>query len=258
MESKKLPILGITSGDLNGVGMELVIRTFANDYIYKYCTPVLYCNPKPISFLKKAFDCESFQYTIIDEAKNAMPGKMNLVVSSDAEFRVEFGKQSKEGGEEALKSLSKAMEDAKRGNLDALVTPPLDKSTVAENLEGFTGHTGYIANELGADNYCMMLYSDDFRVALATEHVSVDKISQTLTSELIVNKINAVYDSLVKDFLITRPRIAVLGLNPHAGDGGVIGKEEIEIIKPAIAKTFETGKLVFGPSLLIHILAVKM
>ena len=247
MENKKLPILGLTSGDLNGVGMELVIKTFSNDYIYKYCTPVLYCNPKPIGFLKKTYNEHGFRYHIIDEAKDAKPGRLNLVVSSDAEFRVELGKQSKESGEEALKSLNKAMEDAKRGNLDAIVTAPLDKSTVAENHEGFTGHTGFIANELGAENYCMILYADEFRVALATEHVSVDKIAATLTTELIVNKINAVYKSLVEDFLITRPRIAVLGLNPHAGDGGVIGKEEIELIKPAIAQTFDDGKLVFGP-----------
>lgn len=247
MENKKLPILGITCGDLNGVGMELIIRMFSNDYIYKYCTPVLYCNPKPIAFLKKSYKQHEFKYHVIDEAKNAKPGQMNLVVSSDSEFRVELGKQSKDSGAEALKSLNKAMEDAKRGTLDAIVTAPLDKSTVAESHEGFTGHTGFIANELGSDDYCMILYADNFRVALVTEHVSVDKVATTLTSELIENKINAVHKSLMEDFLITRPRIAVLGLNPHAGDGGVIGKEEIEVINPAIKKMFETGKLVFGP-----------
>ena len=247
MDNIALPKIAITSGDLNGIGMELIMKVLDNEYILKYCIPILYANPRPLAFLKKQYEIQDFNYTIVGSAKEAKEGRINLVVCNDDEFRVELGKPSAESGLQALHSINKALEDAKANNFDAIVTAPVDKSTIAQNHEGFTGHTGYIAEALGVDNYCMILYADDFRVALATEHVSVDKITEKLTTELLVNKINSVYKSLREDFLITRPRIAVLGLNPHAGDSGTIGKHEIDIIKPAIQQVFEKDVLVFGP-----------
>ncbi|MBU3744849.1 MAG: 4-hydroxythreonine-4-phosphate dehydrogenase PdxA [Sediminibacterium sp.] len=247
MDSSKKIIVGITQGDPNGVGLELIIRTFADEYIYKYFTPVVYASPKAFVFYKKQLNMQEPMYHLVPSAAEAKPGKLNLVVSSDVALELSPGKPSNDAGKEALKALDKALTDATAGNLHALVTAPLDKNTVAANLPGFTGHTGYIAGKLGVANYAMVLTSDELRVALATEHLPVSQISQALTIENIVSKIQVLHTSLKEDFGITKPRIAVLGLNPHAGDGGLLGKEEQQIIKPAIEKVFAQDLLVYGP-----------
>ncbi|MFN4914955.1 MAG: 4-hydroxythreonine-4-phosphate dehydrogenase PdxA [Sphingomonadales bacterium] len=241
------PVIGITQGDPNGVGLELIIRTFADEHIYKYCTPVVYASPKSFVFYKKQLNLQEPMYHLVQSASEAKAGRLNLVVSSDAGMEITPGQPSDAAGKEALMALDKALVDAAAGHLQAMVTAPLDKNTVAANLPGFSGHTGYIAEKLGVDRYAMVLVSENLRVGLVTEHLPVSQIAQAITTDKIVAKLNILHTSLREDFACTKPRIAVLGLNPHAGDGGLLGKEEINIIKPAIAKVFGEGKLVYGP-----------
>lgn len=241
------PVIGITQGDPNGVGLELIIRTFADEHIYKYCTPVVYASPKSFVFYKKQLNLQEPMYHLIQSAAEAKEGRLNLVVSSDAGMEITPGQPSDAAGKEALLALDKALVDAAAGHLQAMVTAPLDKNTVAANLPGFSGHTGYIADKLGVDRYAMVLVSENLRVGLVTEHLPVSQIAQAITTDKIVAKLNILHTALREDFACTKPRIAVLGLNPHAGDGGLLGKEEINIIKPAIAKVFGDGKLVYGP-----------
>lgn len=242
-----LPVIGISQGDPNGVGLELIIKSFAEPFIYKYCTPVLYASQKSFIFYKKALEMEEPMYNSIKDASEAKAGKFNLVMCNENGPEPLPGEATAEAGKEALVCLDAAIADIKAGHLHGLVTAPLDKGTVAMNMPGFSGHTGYLAKHLGAVNYAMFLICDEMRVALATEHVPVAQISANLSTEGLYNKIKVIYNSLVKDFALVRPRIAVLGLNPHAGDHGLIGKEDKEVITPAIEKAFKENILVYGP-----------
>ncbi len=244
MENEPIKI-AITQGDPNGVGMEIILRMFQSEMMYKYATPVVYASPGTFSYYKKALELEQPSYHLIQSAKEAVAGKLNLVVGSEDKVEISMGNAGPEAGKQALECLQKALEDSE--NFDALVTAPLDKSTVAEHHKGFSGHTGYIANFFGIDNYCMFLVSEELKTALVTEHVAVSEIANHLNSDRIINKVHVVYNSLREDFNILKPRIAVLGLNPHAGDNGLLGKEEQTIIQPAIKQLFEQEKLVFGP-----------
>lgn len=244
MDNQKVK-LGITQGDPSGVGMELILRVFAEQSIYKYCIPVVYGNTKTFIAWKKHLNLQEPMYHLVNSATDAKEGKLNWVVSSDAALELTIGTASAESGKEALLAIDKAIADAH--NLDALVTAPIDKSTVAPHSSNFTGHTGYLADALGARSHAMILACEDLRVALVTEHVPITQLSKYLTQEKIEQKIEVVYDSLRNDFNVLKPRIAVLGLNPHAGDQGLLGDEEVKIIAPAIAKHFKMGKLVYGP-----------
>jgi len=244
---KKLVKIGITQGDTNGIGLELIIRTFLDQNILKYCIPVIYANTKAFAYYKKLLDLQEPVYNQIRSASEAKVGKVNLVPINDNPMEVNAGVASKESGLEAILALDKALEDAKKGDIDALLTAPLDKHSVSENREGFTGHTGYIAKFFGVEDYVMLLVCEDLKVALATDHVAVTELSKHLSIDKLVKKMQTLYDALRLDFGITKPRIAVLGLNPHAGDGGLLGKEETDIIKPAIAKVFADNKLFYGP-----------
>lgn len=244
MENEPLKI-GITQGDPNGVGMELILRMFQSEMMFKYATPVIYASPGTFSYYKKTLGLDQPSYNLVSSAKEAVAGKLNLVVGSDDKVEISIGNASADGGKQALECLQKALQDSE--NYDALVTAPLDKSTVADHETGFTGHTGYIANFFGIDNYCMFLVSEELKSALVTEHLAVSEIAQHLSTDKIINKVHVVYNSLREDFNILKPRIAVLGLNPHAGDNGLLGKEEQTIIQPAVQQLFDQEKLVFGP-----------
>jgi 4-hydroxythreonine-4-phosphate dehydrogenase len=239
--------VGITQGDPNGVGLELIIRTFTDENIYKYCIPVVYASPKAFVFYKKLLNLEEPRYHLIGNASEAKAGRLNMVVSNDAAPEVQAGIASPEAGKEALLALDKAIADVQSGFIQALVTAPLDKGTVAQSQAGFTGHTGYLAQAFGVKEYAMLLISEDLRVALATEHVPLTELKEHLSEEGIYRKIKILHQSLREDFGLIKPKIAVLGLNPHAGDGGLLGKEEQDLIKPAVAKAFSTEKLVYGP-----------
>ncbi len=245
MTEERKVVYGITQGDPNGVGMELILRIFEDPNIYKYGIPVLYASPKTFSYYKKVLGLESPSYHLIKSAGEAVDGKLNLVIGTEEPLEIKMGEADAAAGLEALNCLKKALSDA--DHLDALITAPLDKSTVAVHQKDFTGHTGFIADHFGVKNYAMFLVSEELKMGLVTEHVPVSQISQKISIDLILNKLEVMYNSLREDLNIIKPRIAVLGLNPHAGDSGLLGKEELEIIKPAVAKAFEQGKFVYGP-----------
>ena len=237
--------LAISQGDPNGIGMELILRMFADASVHKYCIPVLYGSVKTFVHYKKMLGLEEPRYNLIRSAEEAVENKLNLIPCGDEEFVPEPGTPSSAAGAMAFAALEKMVSEAHK--VDALLTAPLDKSTVAESVPGFTGHTGYLAAEMGAASHAMMLVSEDLRVALATEHIPVTELGKHLNTDSLVAKLELMQTALKEDFGLTKPRIAVLGLNPHAGDNGLLGKEEQSIIKPAIQTLFDRGRLVYGP-----------
>lgn len=241
-----LPVIGISQGDPNGVGLEVIIKTLQHDFVLEHCTPVVYCNPKSFNFIKKSLGIDKPNYNLAKDAGEIKAGQVNVIATSNEAFEVKPGTPSELAGTEALKAINKMLEHAKTGQIQAMVTAPVDKSTI-KTEQGFSGHTGYITRYLGASNSLMILAGEELKVGLVTEHVAVSKVSQYITQEAILTKLRIAQASLKRDFGIVKPRIAVLGLNPHNGDNGTMGSEEKDIIKPAIAKAAEEGIFCFGP-----------
>lgn len=247
MSAKSMLNVGISMGDPNGVGPELIIRTLKNKEVFKFFTPVIYGNPKVFIYYAKSFKDVYFKFNQIDDASRAKEGCINLVATGEESFKVNAGEASKEAGNEAFLALQQMTKDALNGRIQAMVTAPLNKATVEEVNTGFSGHTGYLAEEFGVDDYMMILAETNLRVGLVTEHVAVADIASHVTQEKIESKLRTLLKSLEMDFTITKPKVAVLGLNPHNGDNGIMGKEESEIIYPAIDTLRKEGNLVFGP-----------
>ena len=245
MEHNKIKV-GITQGDVNGIGYEVILKAFEDPTMLELCTPIVYGSPKIMTYHRKALELET-SFTIINSASEAVHGKLNVVNCCEDEVKVELGKPSKESGKAAFDALEKAMAEYKEGKFDVLVTAPIHKQMIQSESFTFPGHTEYIEQSIGEGKALMILANDCLRVALATGHVPVSKIATTLTQELIVEKLTIFNTALKSDFGINGPRIAVLALNPHAGDGGVIGTEEETIIAPAIKATREQGIICFGP-----------
>lgn len=245
MEQTKIKI-GITQGDVNGIGYEVILKTFENPAILELCTPIVYGSPKVMTYHRKALELET-SFTIINTAADAVSGRLNVVNCNDDEVKVEMGKPSHESGKAAFEALEKAMAEYKEGMYDVLVTAPIHKQMIQSDNFPFPGHTEYIEQSIGEGKALMILANESLRVALVTGHVPVAKIAATITQELIQEKLAIFNTSLKSDFGIGAPRIAVLALNPHAGDGGVIGKEEETIITPAIKAMREQGILCYGP-----------
>ena len=246
MEHNRLKI-GITQGDINGVGYEVILKTFDNPAMLELCTPVIYGSPKVITYHRKALGLDT-TFTIINSASEALHGRINVVSCNDDEVKVELGKASREAGKAAFDALEKAMMEYKEGLYDALVTAPIHKEMIQSGSFAFPGHTEYLEQSVGdGDKALMILASEQLRVALVTTHIPVAKVASTLTPELIGEKIQLFDASLKGDFGVNSPRIAVLALNPHAGDGGVIGNEEETVITPAVQAMREKGVLCYGP-----------
>ena len=246
MEQNKIKI-GITQGDVNGIGYEVILKAFEDPTIFELCTPIVYGSPKVMTYHRKAIEQET-SFTIINSASEAIPGRLNVINCCDDEVKVELGKPSRESGKAAFDALERAMEEYKEGLYDVLVTAPIHKQMIQSDSFTFPGHTEYIEQCVGEGAKALMILANEtLRVALVTGHVPVAKISSLLTQELIQEKITLFDASLKQDFGINTPRIAVLALNPHAGDGGVIGTEEEKIITPAIKAMREQGILCFGP-----------
>ena len=246
MENKRLRI-GITQGDINGVGYEVILKTFDNPAMLELCTPIIYGSPKVITYHRKALGLDT-TFSIINSASEASYGRINVVNCNDDEVKVELGKPSREAGKAAFEALEKAMMEYKEGLYDVLVTAPIHKEMIQSEAFAFPGHTEYIEQSVGEGAKALMiLASEQLRVALVTTHLPIAKVASTLTSELIGEKIQLFDASLKTDYGINSPRIAVLALNPHAGDGGVIGNEEDTIITPAIKSMREQGILCYGP-----------
>lgn len=237
--------VGISIGDLNGIGSEVVLKTFEDARMLELCTPVIFASAKVITFFKKKFESEiSFQG--IDEASQAIDGKINVVNVWKENVSIRFGEEDKEIGKYAFKSLEAATNALKAGEIDILVTAPINKHTIQSEDFKFPGHTDYLARELGGESL-MFMVSEGLRVGLLTDHVAVKDVAAAITPELIEKKIRIIYNSLQQDFRISQPKIAVLGINPHSGDSGVIGKEDDEVLKPTLEKIRNNGQMVFGP-----------
>jgi 4-hydroxythreonine-4-phosphate dehydrogenase len=240
------PIVGISQGDPNGVGLEVVLKTLQHDMIYNYCIPVVYANPKSFNYTKKTIDQEKPSYTLIKDISEARPDQLNLIVTSNEPFEIQYGIASENAGKEAFSAIGRMMQDARDKKLDAIVTAPVDKSTI-KTEQAFSGHTGFITQYLGLQNSLMILYNEDIRVGLVTEHMPLSKVAAAITKESIINKLKIANESLKKDFGLLRPKIAVLGLNPHNGDNGALGNEEKDIIMPAVKEANNQGVFCFGP-----------
>ncbi len=246
MEQHKLRI-GITHGDINGIGYEVIIKTLSDSRLLECCTPIVYGSPKVAAYHRKALDVELFSFNQIAHAKDANSKRVNIINCVDEEIRVELGKSTQEAGEASLLALQAAVKDLKSGDIDVVVTAPINKENIQSENFKFPGHTEYFANEFATKNYMMLMVSDLLKVGVVTGHIPVSQVPQTLTKEKILSNIRILHKTLLEDFSIRKPRIAVLGLNPHAGDHGVIGLEDQDIIKPAIKQATEEGIIAMGP-----------
>ena len=238
-------ILGISIGDLNGIGSEVILKTFEDLRMLELCTPVIFANVKVLSFIKKTLQLTTPLHGI-DQLDQLVIGKINVLNIWREGFDLNFGVNDENIGKYALKSFMAATKALKENLIDVLVTAPINKYNVQSEDFKFPGHTDYLNNELEG-NALMLMVQDNLRVGLFTDHIPVNEVAKHLTEKLIIQKIETIKHSLIQDFGINKPKIAVLSLNPHAGDNGVIGKEDDEILKPAIKKLFEKGMLVFGP-----------
>ena len=246
MSDKKIRV-AITHGDTNGIGYEVILKTFAEPAMLDLCIPIIYGSPKVAAYHRKALNLQT-NFSIIENAKDAQEGRLNLLTSFEDEVKVDLGQPSPEAGQAALKALDRAMTDYRMGLYDVLVTAPINKNTIQSDMFHFRGHTEYIEQSVGEGQKALMiLMNDTLRVALVTTHLPIKDVAKAITKENIVEKATIFSQSLKRDMRISAPRIAVLALNPHAGDGGVLGTEEQDIISPAIAELEQQGVLAFGP-----------
>ena len=240
--------VAITQGDINGVGIELILKVFADSEMLNLCTPVVYGHAKVFNFHRKALGLNT-PYQIISTPDEAQEGRLNFVSCSDDETKVEFGRQSAESGHAAFMALESAVADVKSGKADVLVTAPINKASIQSTNFRFAGHTEYLQDRWtgGENEPLMVLCNDLMRVALVTTHLPISEVAYAITEERVTQKIRLLQEALTRDFRLSAPRIAVLALNPHGGDGGVLGHEEEEIIAPAVKTLSDTGVSCFGP-----------
>lgn len=237
--------LGISIGDLNGIGSEIVLKIFEDSRMLDFCTPIIFASIKTMSFVKKHYKID-INLNGINHINQAIIGRVNVLNCWKENVNISFGKEDKTIGEYAIKSLQQATTALKNEEIDVLVTAPINKSSIQSDTFKFPGHTDYLNQELEG-NSLMFMVNGALRVGLLTDHVPVKDIAKHITTRLIEDKVNTVHESLIKDFKINKPKIAVLGINPHTGDNGVIGNEDDKILRPALKKIKEKGKLVFGP-----------
>lgn len=245
MEKEQKIKVGISVGDINGIGLEVVLKTFDDKRMLDFCTPILFASSKVVSFHKNQLKSE-VQIQGIQSLDAVVEGKVNLITVTKEDVKIELGTPRKESGAFALKSLEAATLALKEGKVDLLVTAPISKDNIQSEEFKFAGHTEFLEDKLEGDSL-MILMTDSLRMGLITGHVPVAKVSETITKELIISKVNTMYATLVSDFGISKPKIAVLGLNPHCGDNGVIGNEDEELVRPTLLEIQESGKLVYGP-----------
>lgn len=243
----KSPIIGITLGDINSISVEVLIKTLNDHRIAEHFTPVVYGSPRVFGFWKKLLGYNDFNLHIAKSLDQIHTKKPNILVCWDEELEIKPGESTETAGNYAFKSLEIATRDAKEGKIHALVTAPLNKHNVNNQLLPFKGHTEYLAQQAGTNDYMMMLVSDRIKVGLVSGHVPVKDIASRITAEVILRKLKVMKQSLENDFGITKPKIAVLGLNPHAGDNGLLGNEDRDIIAPAVKQAQDAGMIVYGP-----------
>lgn len=243
---KKIKI-GITHGDPNGIGYEIILKTFADPTMLELCTPVIYGSPKVAAYHRKALDLQT-NYLTVNSAEEVQHEHLNLVPCTAEEVKIDFGQDTAEAGRAALAALERAMIDWKAGLIDALVTAPINKHSIQGETFHFPGHTEFIQERVGEGQKALMiLMMDQLRVALVTTHLPISKVASAITTDAVLERLRVFHLSLRRDFGITSPRIAVLSLNPHAGDGGLLGEEEQTVIAPAMAQAAEEHIACFGP-----------
>ncbi|WPQ64709.1 4-hydroxythreonine-4-phosphate dehydrogenase PdxA [Chitinophaga sancti] len=241
------PVIGITVGDINSIGAELIIKTFADNRMLEFCTPVIFASNKTINFYRKLMNENNFNYQSLKEFSRLNHKQVNVFNCWEEEVQITPGILNETGGKYAARSLAVAIECLKNGEIDGLVTAPIHKKNIQSEQFNYTGHTPYLRDAFEAKDVLMFMTADNMRVGLLTEHVPIRDVAKYVTRENILAKLAMMKDSLIRDFGIDQPRIAVLGLNPHAGDDGLIGDEELREIIPAIDHAKNHGILCFGP-----------
>ncbi len=243
----KKPVIGITIGDINGVGPEVIIKTLNNSKVLDMCTPVIFGSSKVLSYHKNIVKAGDFNYTVVNNLDNVSRHKTNVVNCSSEDVTISLGQITEEAGKFAYVVLDRAVQEINNGKIDALVTAPINKK--AMQLANFpnTGHTEFLTEKTGMSESLMVMTSETMRVAVATNHIPVSEVAEKLTKEKLQRKLQIFNKSLKNDFGIEKPTIAVLGLNPHAGDGGAIGTEEEEMIRPLIIEAKKKGAMILGP-----------
>lgn len=240
--------IGITHGDINGVGYELILKTFAEARLLELFTPIIYGSSKSASYHRKALDYKPINFNFIYKAENSVPDKINFINCFKEEIKIDIGMPTAESGQAAYVALDMATRDLVDGKIDALVTLPINKDAIQSDTFDFPGHTEFLQARCGnKDKALMILANDELRVALVTTHLPISEVAGQLSKEKIVEKLTALNQSLWRDFRVENPRIAVLGLNPHAGENGLLGNEEEEIIAPAIKQAQDANILCAGP-----------
>ncbi|QDO93238.1 4-hydroxythreonine-4-phosphate dehydrogenase PdxA [Formosa sediminum] len=245
MKKEENIIVGISIGDLNGIGGEIILKTFEDPRILEFCTPVIFASVKVMSYFKNHFKMD-INFNGINHVNQIIIGKVNVLNVWKENVSINFGKEDFKIGEYAIRSLEAATAALKDDAINVLVTAPINKHNIQSDKFKFPGHTDYLAEQLEGESLMFMI-TDFLKVGLLTDHVPVSEVANHITPELIESKIATVYHSLQKDFQISKPKIAVLGINPHTGDNGVIGNEDDTILRPTLKKIKDTGKLVFGP-----------
>lgn len=246
-KTSSLPRIGITQGDINGIGYEVILKVLCDSRIFEAFTPIVYGQSKVFSYYKKNFGMEEMSYTVIRDASQAQPKRINIINHTDEELKVEPGFSTPVAGKASFAALKLATNDLRTGLIDALVTAPINKSNIISEQFQFKGQTDYIKSFFPDNEYITLLVNHQMRIGFVTNHIPLREVPQAINKELIIKKLKLMHNSLINDFNIVAPKIAVLGLNPHAGDNNIMGSEEQEIIKPAIEVVKEQGVLAFGP-----------
>lgn len=239
--------VGITHGDINGIGYEVIIKTLMEPRMLEMCTPVIYGSPKVAAYHRKALNVEHISCNHIRNPQEAAANKVNIINCIDENIRVELGKSTPSAGESSLMALERAVADIQKGHIDVLVTAPINKYNIQSSQFNFPGHTEYLAQQFRSDDVVMLMVGENLRVGVVTGHIPLMDVPRQITRKKILSRLRVIHRSLQEDFQVTNPRIAVLGLNPHAGDSGLIGKEEVEIILPAMEQARNEGITAMGP-----------
>jgi 4-hydroxythreonine-4-phosphate dehydrogenase len=241
------PIIGFSCGDINGIGIELIIKVLSDSRVIDFCTPVVFANNKAINFYKKTLPDYNFNFSVIKDSSKINFKQVNVFNCWEEEVEITPGVMNDTGGKYAVISLTIATEALKAGKIHGLVTCPIHKKNIQSSSFNYSGHTPFLKKSFGVSDVVMLMVAENMKIGLLTEHLPVKEIAQFITKEAIISKLNIINQSLKRDFCIVKPKIAVLGLNPHAGDEGLIGKEEIEVIKPAIKEAKQKDIFCFGP-----------
>ena len=243
------PIIGFSCGDLNGIGLETIIKTLGDSRILECCTPVIFANNKVINFYRKTLPEVNMHLAALkdNDLSKVNHKQINIYTCWEEEVNITPGELTDQGGKYAVISLRAAADALKAGKIDGLVTAPIHKKNIQSDSFNYSGHTPFLKKHFGVSDVCMLMVADNMKIGLLTEHLPVKDVANFITKENIASKLNLMNQSLKKDFDVAKPKIAILGLNPHAGDEGLIGKEEIEIIKPAIQEAKQKGIMCFGP-----------